>query len=383
MKTIKDYELASKKVLLRVDFNSPIVEGKIELNDRFMAHVETIKKLVEQKARVTVMAHQGRPGDDDFTSLEQHAELLNKQVKARFIKDVIGDKAVKAIKSLKDGEVLLLDNVRSLKQEFKPSTSNKMVKTLAPLFDLYVNDAFSVSHRSQTSVVSFPKVMPSCAGPVMEREVNAIRKIHEFKEPSVFVLGGEKPEDSKVVIKELGDKVTRILTCGIFGQFCLLSKGFNFGAQNKYITEELGYSKDKELAKLLDDNIKTPVDFGVKAKNERKDLLLSDFPVNYEIFDIGPETIERYCKIIKKASSIFMKGTPGYSEDEKFALGTKKILKTIADSDSFSVIGGGHTRAAIDRFGISEEKFSHLSLSGGALMKFIAGKELPGVEVLK
>ena len=157
-KTLDDFDFKGKKVLLRSDLNSEIEKGKAIMSQRISESAKTIKELIKKKARVAVLAHQGRKGDPDFTELKQHAELLNKLVKIKFVPDVSGEKAVSAIKKLKDGEAILLDNVRSLNEEMKPDVSGLMVKTLAPLFDIYVNDAFSVSHRNQTSMVSFPEV---------------------------------------------------------------------------------------------------------------------------------------------------------------------------------------------------------------------------------
>ena len=381
MRTIGDFEWKSKRVLLRVDLNSPIVKGKVELTDRLKAHAGTARELSRKGARVVMLAHQGRPGKSDFMGLRQHAKLLNRFLKVKFVDDVIGDKAVRAISRLKDGEVLLLDNVRFLKEEFHPGR-NRMVKVLAPLFDIYVDDAFSVAHRNHTSIVSFPKVLPSCAGRVMEHEINAVRSLKKFKKPSVFVLGGTKPEDELVLLRKLGKKVDKFLLCGVFAQYCMACQGFDFGAQNKYI-RGLGYRRDKKVAKLLRKNVVLPVDFAVRKNGKRKDLGKEDFPVDYEIFDIGPKTQEMYRRIIGKAGSIFMKGTPGYSEEKQFSRGTRTVLEAIADSKAYSVVGGGHSAAAIERMRISEKRFSHVSLSGGALVRYIAGEKLPGLEALK
>jgi len=176
-----------------------------------------------------IISHQGRPGNKDFTDLKQHSRLLNNYVKVKYVNDLLGDKAINAIKILKPGEAILLENIRSLKEEFKFSgKNNKIIKKLLPLADVYVNDAFSVCHRKHTSIVGFPKYLISCAGRILEKEVSALKKIKLRN--TLFILGGAKPEENIRLIK--GNK---ILACGLFGQLCLISLGTNFGAQNKFL----------------------------------------------------------------------------------------------------------------------------------------------------
>lgn len=381
IKTLDDFKFESKRVLLRIDLNSPINKNKVEISERLKEHVKTIKELKKKKTKTVILAHQGRPGKRDFISLRQHCKLLNKFTKVKFVNDIIGDKAINEIKKLKKGEALLLNNVRMLKCEFKPSIRNKLVKKLTPLFDIYVNDAFSVSHRKHTSIVSFPKVLPSCAGRIMEKEIKSLNELKKFKQPCVFILGGEKLEENMNLIKK--KKINKILACGIFGQICLISKGKNLGAQNNYIKKELGYSKNRKLLKIMKQKeFILPKDFGVKVNGKRKDYELSQFPLKHEIFDIGPKTQKEFIQTIKKAKTIFMKGTPGLSEDKRFTAGTKNILKAIEKSKALTVIGGGHTTTAIKRFKIKKSNISHISLSGGAMIKYLINKKLPGVDAL-
>ncbi len=371
IKTLSDFDFANKKVLLRLDLNTEVIRGRAQFSERMGAHLRTINELKKKKAKIVILAHQGRPGDKDFTSLEQHAKLI----KARFVSEVTGKKAIFAINQLKSGDVLLLDNVRKLKEEFDGTEKNRFVKTLAPLFDIYINDAFSVSHRKQTSVIGFPKVLPSGIGRVMENELTHLEKI-SLKD-TLFILGGAKPKENLEVMGQ----ARHVLTAGIFGQVCLIAKGFNFGAQNKLLGKEV-----KEFALEIKKYLKhviTPIDFAVKVNGKRKELLLEDFPSEYEIFDIGKETQKLYSDRIKKAKSVFMKGTLGYCEEKQFSEGTETILRAIARSKAFSVIGGGHTAAALARMKISKKKFGYVSLSGGALDEYVAGNKLPGIEVLK
>jgi len=371
MKTLDDFNFKGKRVLLRVDLNSDYVNKKIILNERIKEHAKTIKELKKKKAKVVILSHQGRPGEKDFTNLKQHCKLLNKFVKVKFVNDIIGKKSIKAILELKNGDVLLLDNVRFLKDEFKPSINNKFVESLKKYFDVYVNDAFSVSHRKQTSIVSFPKVLPSCIGRVMERELNALKNM-KIKN-TLYILGGAKPKDSILLLK--GRKV---LSCGLFGQLCLIAKGYNLGAQNIFLEDKLKIIP--KLKKKLK-NVIMPVDFAIKVNGKRKELKLEEFPSKYEIYDVGKETMKNYVKEIKKAEAIFMKGTVGECALKEFCEGTKTILKAIEKNKHFSIIGGGHLSDAAAKLGI--KKISHISLSGGALLEYIAGNKLPGIEVLK
>jgi phosphoglycerate kinase len=371
IKTLSDFDLKNKKVLLRLDLNTEIINGKAILSERMKAHQITLNELKKKKAITVVLAHQGRPGDKDFTSLEQHAKLM----KVKFARDIIGKPALDAIKSLKPGEILLLDNVRNLKEEFEGTENNSLVKTLSPLFDLYINDAFSVSHRAQTSITGFPKVLPCCMGRVMEEEVKSLEKIN--LKDTLYILGGAKPKENIDVLKNSKN----VLTCGIFGQLCTIAKGINLGAQNKFLEKEI--QEFVPILKPLVKNIQTPIDFAVKVNGKRKELLLENFPSEYEIFDIGEQTQKLYIKKISQAKSIFMKGVAGYCEDKQFCQGTKTILTAITKSKAFSVVGGGHTSEAIAELKIPKSKFGYVSLSGGALDEYIAGKVLPGLEVLK
>ncbi|MAH51146.1 phosphoglycerate kinase [Candidatus Pacearchaeota archaeon] len=383
MKTLSNFNFKNKTVLLRTDLNSDIVNKKLLPSERIKQAAATIKELKKKKAKIIILAHQGRPGKSDLISLKQHANQLNKYTKVKFIPDTLGKKARQAIQSLKSGQAILLENIRFQKDEFKPekNKNNKIIQTLTPLSDIYVNDAFSICHRNQTSIVSFPKYLPSCAGRLLEQEINALKKIK--LKSCLFILGGAKPEDNIKLFKN-----NKILACGLFGQLCLIVKGKNLGVQNKYIQKNLkpGSKLKKELKtriKKLASKLSTPIDFALKIKNKRKEIPLEQFPSKYEIFDIGSATIEKYTQEIKKAKAIFMKGPAGFCADTKFCKGTKAILKAIAKNKGFSVLGGGHLNDALRHCSINKKKFNHISLSGGALARYIAGERLPGLEALK
>jgi len=374
MKTLSDFNFKNKIVLLRADLNSDVKNKKVLLSERIKESAKTINELKKKKAKIVVIAHQGRPGKSDFTSLKQHAELLNRYTKIKFVDDIIGKKSENAIKNLKNGEAILLDNIRKEKDEFAPEKKDNKLLKLTKLCDIYVNDAFSVCHRNESSVVLFPRYMKSCAGLLLEKEVNALKKIKI--ENCLYILGGAKPEDN---LKLLGKN--KVLACGLFGQVCLIAKGKKLGEQENYL------KKQKALIEIPKDKLKnteTPADFAVKINGKRKEFALSDFPNKYEIFDIGRETIKKYTEEIKKAKAIYMKGPAGDCNIRGFEKATFAILKAITSNRKcFSVIGGGHLSDAIEKSGISKSRFGHISLSGGALLNYIAGEKLPGLEALR
>ena len=380
MKTLDSYNFENKVVLLRTDINSDVPEGKNKIieSERIRESCLTINELKKKKAKVIVLAHQGKKGKHDFTSLEQHALFLNKYTRIKFVNDIIGNKARNAIENLNSGEAILLDNLRMVDDEVNLSNKkNKLVDFFAPLADYYVNDAFSVCHREQASITLLPKKIKNCVGRVLEREVKALGKI-KLKN-CLYILGGAKPEDNIKLLK--GNKV---LAGGLFGQVCLIAQGKNLGFQNNFLkqfgmNEKLLYNIRKRMSKT---RVITPKDFALKINGKRKELSLEEFPSNYEIFDIGSKTIDAFINEINKSKSIYMKGPVGYATEKQFALGTEKILKAISESKAFSVIGGGHLSDAIKKSKINKNKFSHISLSGGALLNYMAGEKLPGLVAL-
>lgn len=377
MKTLQDFNFKGKTVLLRADLNSDVHNGKVLMSERIKESAATVRELKKKKARIIILAHQSRPGKPDFISLKQHASLLNKFIKVRFVNDILGKKAWKSIENLRQGEALLLENIRFEDDEFHPEKCNNRLIKLAEKSDIYVNDAFSVCHRNQASITLLPKHMKSCAGRLLEKEVNALKKI-KIKN-SLFILGGAKPEEN---IRLLTGK--KVLACGLFGQLCLISRGKDLGAQNRYLRKTIkDFDKIVRKLKKRQKNVIVPVDFAVKKDNKRQELSVRQFPSKYEIFDIGAITQEKFVKEIKKAKAVYMKGPAGYCADRKFFKGTMEILEAVAKNKAFSLVGGGHLSDAIEYSKINKKKFGHISLSGGALLSYIAGEKLPGLEVLK
>jgi phosphoglycerate kinase len=397
--TLNDVKVKDKVVLVRVDFNSPIdPKSKKVLDDvRIRAHGETtINELAEKGAKVVVLAHQGRKGEPDFIPLKQHAEILSKILgkPVKYVDDLFGEKAKNAIKNLKSGEILVLENVRTYAAETKEGTpeeqaKTELVKNLAPLANLFVNDAFAAAHRAHVSIIGFTAVLQSAAGRIMERELKSLSKVLESPEkPCVFVLGGAKADDSlEISTYVLNNRIADcILTGGVVGQVFMVARGFVLGKPNMDFLEKkelMGLAPGiKELIQKFPDKIKTPADFAVEVNGKRKELAADELPTNYLIFDVGAKTVEDYSKVIKNAKSIVVSGPMGVYENSEFSFGTKKIFEAIANSKAFSLAGGGHTIAALQEFGLSN-KISYVSTAGGALIEFLMGKKLPGVEALE
>ncbi|HIE18764.1 TPA: phosphoglycerate kinase [Candidatus Bathyarchaeota archaeon] len=397
--TLDDVNVEGKTVLVRVDFNSPVdPETKKLLDDtRIRAHAETtLKELSEKGAKVVVLAHQGRPGDPDFIPLEQHAErlgeVLGKPVK--YVDDLYGEEARQAIRELKNGEILVLKNTRTYPDERRSKTpeehaKSEFIKKLAPLADLFVNDAFSAAHRSHASVVGFTAVLPSVAGRIMERELKALSRVLESPEkPCVFILGGAKADDSlKISQYVLKNNIADyVLTGGITGHLFLAATEVDLGKSNMELLEKQKVLDlipgIKNLMAEHPGKIKVPIDVAVEVGGKRKELPVKDLPTEYPIFDIGTETIEEYSEIIKEAKSIVISGPPGVYEREEFLKGTKGILEAVAESGAFSLVGGGHTVAAVQELGLND-KMSYISTAGGALIEFLMGSKLPAVVALE
>lgn len=375
-RTLDDFDLRDKKILIRIDVNSPVVNGKVEMNERIKNHGIVLRELSDRGAKIVALAHQGRPGKEDYLeSLEQHAQLLSDYVDVRYVNDLIWEEAKNSITEMKSGDVILLKNVRSLEDEFRPSKGNIIVEVLSPLFDLYVNDAFSVSHREQTSVVSFAGALPSCIGLVMEKELSAVKNLQSRN--MIYILGGTKPKDNLVLVRDT--KVNKILSTGVFSLLCLMAKGYKLGKEDEILKEE---SELVPEIRNFVNKIKTPLDLAIDDGG-RKEIKTEELPVDKEILDIGQKTVEFYAEEIGKAEAVFMKGPAGKFEEKEFAKGTLDLLEAIGNSKCFSLIGGGHSSHILELFNINKDKFSHISLAGGALIAYLAGKKLPGLEVLK
>ena len=392
--TMDDVILDNKRVLVRVDFNSPMdPSGNILDDKRIKSHLDTLRAL--EDCRVVLMAHQSRAGKKDYTTLEAHARqatrLLRRDVV--YIDDIFGSHARDAIKSLVPGEVILLENTRFYAEENMNRTpadhaKSHMVKKLAPLFDLFINDAFAVSHRSHCSVVGFTEVLPSIAGILMDKEITALDKGMKGNEhPTVFSLGGTKADDSIKVTKNVLGRggADKILTSGVVATVFMMAAGIDVGDANRKFVEDQEYLEQIPIAaKLLREypgKIAMPVDVALNKNGERVEVAVDTLPTDLPIADIGLETIVNYSKDLKDARVTVTNGPTGIFEQEKFRLGTAELLKAATQS-GYSIVGGGHSIAAIDQLGL-ESKFSHVSMGGGASITYLSGEPLPGIEALK
>jgi phosphoglycerate kinase len=390
MLTPKDLDLKGKVVFLRVDFNVPLDEElKIRDDTRIKAALPTLNYLLEQKAKVVVASHLGRPKGEYIPefSLKPVAERLSELIPQDVIlaPDVVGDQVLKLKKELKEGQTLLLENLRFHKGETANDAS--FAQLLAQEIDYYVNDAFGASHRSHASVVGIAQyVEKAVAGFLLEKEIDYLSKaVHSPLKPYVAILGGAKVSDKIPVIENLLNKADNILIGGAMAYTFFKAQGFEVG---RSLVEE-----DKvELARNLLDraheekvNFYLPSDHLVAAeKSADTEVKKADslpLPPDLMGLDIGPKTVEKYSEVISKAKTIFWNGPMGVFEIEKFSQGTTKIAEAVASSDAFSIVGGGDSVAAVYKAGVSE-KISHISTGGGASLEFIANETLPGIEVL-
>lgn len=385
MRGITHLNLKGKTVLVRVDLNLPIEEGKLVPGPRMEAHARTIRMLSDKGARVVVLAHQGRKGKPDFTPLDQHAKHLHHMVKkdVAFVDDVAGPQAKEAIKALKDGEILVLDNVRGLEDD--KDHDGQIVRELSPLADYYVLDALSVAHRNHASVVGFAKTLPSFAGPNLMEDVEALEKLRHSKDV-IFVLGGSKVEDSFAIMKKWlhEGRARKVLVCGALATLLLHAKGHKVGDSMEFLNlsnMEAHCAEAKKMLEEFDDRIALPVDVGLSVGMERHDLDVGEIHKG-QIWDIGPKTVELYKEDIFNSHTVVMNGPAGVYEMEAFCRGTKGLLEAIAQCDAFSLLGGGHTITAVEKFGIEKQHFSHISLAGKALIEYLSGHEMPGLKAL-
>ncbi|MFB6234138.1 MAG: phosphoglycerate kinase [Halopenitus sp.] len=389
----------NSRVLVRLDLNSPIEDGEPQDSRRFSRHAQTVQDLVNAGHRVVCMAHQGRPGREDFTSLEGHAEILASHLDrdVAFVGDVFGDEALAAIEDVDAGEVLLLENTRMCADELpeeppEAKAETAFVQTLSAVFDAYVNDAYSAAHREHASLVGFPLVLPSYAGRVMvaEYEANTAITTREFDGPVTMVIGGTKATDVIEVMAEVGDLVDRFLLGGVAGELFLRAAGHPVGTdvEGSELYDDQWDRNRETIERVLEerrDAIHLPTDLAYEDdEGERAEVMVEDIEEKTTaFFDVGSATVEAYAPEIRDSEAVFVKGALGMFEDDRFAIGTVGVLESIGETDCFSVIGGGDTSRAIRLYGLSEDDYSHVSIAGGAYIRALTGEPLPGVEALQ
>jgi phosphoglycerate kinase len=385
-KTVRDIDVKGKRVFVRVDFNVPIKEGKVGDDTRIRAALPTIQYLLENGAAVILASHLGRPkgGPDPKYSLKPVADylagLLGKPV--AFAEDCIGPVAEAAAKSLKTGEVLVLENTRFHPEEEK--NDPEMAKQLAALADVYVNDAFGSAHRAHASTEGIARNLPAAvAGFLMEKEIQYLgQAIADPKRPFVAILGGAKISDKIGVIRNLLEKADAILIGGGMANTFFKAQGYPVADS---LVEDEALETAKEMLGKGGNKLRLPFDVVIAnafdAAAEYKIMQVGPIPEGWRILDIGPETVKTYAKVIAGAGTVVWNGPMGVFEFPEFAKGTFGIAHAVADSKAISVIGGGESVAAIQQSGLAGQ-ITHISTGGGASLEMLEGLDLPGVAAL-
>ena len=396
--TLDDFDFTGKCVYLRLDINSPInpISGDIMSSARFSSHLETIRELSGSK--VVLVAHQSRPGKNDFTTLQKHAELMGKLTgrPVEFVDSLFGSQVRNKVKHMSPGDILMLENSRFYSEEIDVDAedpavveSTHIVRNLSDLFDYYVIDAFPAIHRAQTSLVGFRGIKPNIAGRLVEREVTMIDKFMDGEErPKLAILAGAKIDDSIAVSGSfLNDGIVdNIMVGGVVANAFLWAKGFNIGTKNKEFImknnkkHEVLLKTCKELLEKFDDHIILPDDFVLNPRG-RMATIKDKIPDDQLIADIGLGSIARFTEYIREAKAIFLNGPMGMYEIEEYSVGTREILEAVAGSDALTIAGGGHTLGALEKLGLADQ-ITHASTGGGALISYLSGEPMPVLESL-
>ncbi len=389
--TIKDIDVNGKKVLLRCDFNVPLDENlNITDKTRIIAALPTIKYLLDHNAKLILCSHLGRPKGEvkkEFSLAPVAKELSNQLGKeVKLAEDIVGPSAKELTSNMKEGDVVLLENVRFDPREEK--NDDEFSKELASLAEVYVNDAFGTCHRAHSSTAGVAKFLPSACGFLIEKELKALGDaLNNPVRPFVAILGGKKVSDKIGVIDSLLEKVDTLLIGG--GMAYTFYKAQGYGVGNSVCeldkldlaTSLMEKAKAKGVKMLLPLDNKIGKEF--KPDTESKVVKYSEIPDGWEGFDIGPETIKLYTEELRKAKTVLWNGPVGLFEFDQFAVGTNAIAKCLAElKDCTTIIGGGDSAAAVTKAGLAD-KMSHISTGGGASLEFIEGKKLPGIECIQ
>ena len=405
IRSLDELDLKGKTVLCRVDMNQPVdkTTGKLKSTNRIRACAPTVKELSDKGAKVVLMAHQGSDIEyKNFYSTKPHrdvlSEILGREVK--WIDDVCGPAAREAIKALKEGEILLLDNVRyvseeqtlfenSLKLSHEDQAKTLLVQKLAPLADYYVCDAFAAAHRDQPSLCGFEQLLPSAMGRLFEAEYCAVSGVMETPErPCLFVLGGAKISDAFLMMKTVLGRGTadKVITGGLVANIFLLAKGEKIGDGSYSFIEKSGYTefieKAKELLEQFGNKIVLPMDLAWTKDGKREEGKLGSIPSEIGAVDIGTETIKKYKNEIMNAKTVFVNGPMGVFEETLTENGTKEIWSALAETKAYTVLGGGDSITATEKYGLTD-KMGYICTGGGALIRFLTGEELPVVKALR
>ena len=399
--TLADAGLAGKRVLLRVDVNSPLDPVTKDFLDdsRLRGILPTLRRLAS--SRVIILAHQSRPGKVDFTNMYAHSDLLSRLLgrPITFIPDVCGDLAQESIVNMRQGDMLFLDNVRGhpdemgmKKSEFSELHESEIVQNLAPLVDAYVCDAFAAAHRNSPTLSGFGKALPCFAGELMAKEVKALKMAVEAPpKPYTAVLGGVKCDDSLDIANNLCERgvADTIVPVGAVGNLMLWASGTNIGEGNEdFLRKELGdaFESTWELANSWlanhQDRLLLPIDVAAEVDGRRVDLPIEQLPPPGPLFDIGLQTCMRMREHIVDAGCVLWNGPAGFFEKDPFAFGTIEILNQCCESNGFVIIGGGHTSTLVNERKVAD-LVGHNSTGGGACLTMLAGRRMPVIEALE
>ncbi|KGX86224.1 phosphoglycerate kinase [Pontibacillus litoralis] len=387
-KSIKDVEVKGKKVFCRVDFNVPMQDGEVTDDTRIRAAIPTIQYLIDQGAKVILASHLGRPKGEavEELRLDPVAKRLSNLLERTITKtdEAYGSEVDEAVSNMKEGDVLLLENVRFYPGEEK--NDEQLAKQFANIADLYVNDAFGAAHRAHASTEGIAHHLPAVAGFLMEKELRVLgNALQDPDRPFTAIIGGAKVKDKIGVIDNLIDKVDNLIIGGGLAYTFVKAQGHEIG--NSLLEEDkidvakqyMQKAQDKGVNFVMPIDAIVADDFSNDANIQTVDI--DSIPADWEALDIGPKTVEKYSQIIKDSKLIIWNGPMGVFELESFANGTKGVAQALSETDGYSVIGGGDSAAAVEKFDFASQ-MSHISTGGGASLEFMEGKNLPGVAAL-
>lgn len=387
-KTMNDVEVKGKRVFVRVDFNVPMENGEITDDTRIRAAIPTIQQLVNSGAKVILASHLGRPKGEVKEELRLTAvgHHLSKLIGQPVIKldESIGEEVETTVGNMKEGDIVLLENVRFHKGEEK--NDEELSRSFAKLADIYVNDAFGAAHRAHASTEGIAKYIPAVSGLLMEKELDVLGKaLSNPERPFTAIIGGAKVKDKIGVIENLLDKVDHLIIGGGLSFTFTKAQGYSIGKslleEDKIELAQGFIEKAKEKGVQLHMPIDTVVANEFSKDAETKVVSIEDIPEDWMGLDIGPKTAERYAEIIKQSKLIIWNGPMGVFEMDKFANGTKTVAQAMAETEGYTIIGGGDSAAAVEKFEVADQ-MNHISTGGGASLELMEGKQLPGIVAL-
>ncbi len=387
-KSITDLDLSGKRVIIRCDFNVPMKNGEIADDTRIVESLDTIRYAIDQRAKVILMSHLGRikeESDKQKNTLAPVAERLSELLRrpVMFINKTRSDILIKTINEMKEGEILLIENTRFEDLDGKKESTNdeELATYWASLGDIFINDAFGTIHRSHASNVGIGSKLPNAIGFLVERELKALSRLDEPQRPYVVILGGSKVSDKIGVIKNLIEKADKIIIGGGMSFTFLKAAGYSIGSS---ILDEENIDFCKQMLTNYPGKIVLPVDVNAATSledNNSRIVKINDLSATEKGLDIGPETVQEFCDILKTAKTVVWNGPLGVYENPKYSIGTEQVLKFLTDNHIDTILGGGDIVAAASQLGY-KDKVSHASTGGGATLEYLEGKSLPGLEVI-